>query len=720
MNGEEETHEEEKKEKFSIKSLNIDEIIEDPVLQELIKMEEYLFGDFDSNDFLEIFKVLPVTTESDIKFISHLFCDLCKTRPYNIEKTVDLILYLSSQYDPETNHLDDLIPSFKNIILYNLTNHYKTNYFAENPSFVQDDLISVDFSEEEFILNLLYEKGYVTEQEVIKVINGKSSFFLHFVHEKYPNYYKSFSIVHESEIRNQNAENWSIDELSANDWELQKKLCRTGQVSHPLYQAIFEDDLEKLQSLISTTYNNNFDTLKIKSIFERSSIVKLGIKLINFASFCGSLKCFKYLYLNQDRSHIDLSYAIAGGNVEIIKICHNCAEMDLKIYSSQLLKTTIMFHRPEIFIWAFENNQQLIQKLLNDVFPSTSKYNNIATFEYIIQNIDLSTTEYYLLGECLRLAIINNNNRFARFLMKHFEKIIFYEFYDLYTQELLDSSFIYYQHYAFPFLKNCFTAAIEQKNIEVFNVLYHDTKFYEFLDVNYFDLTEKLAKSDFLPLYESYYSINVAVLNAFRNIYGAINSMILSSSYECIHFLFSKFIENEITEERIKEMIEKNFLLLDVIKRPIDNYRIGEFILSFKPDVNTSDQISQLTALNLACKYEQHNMIDILIENNADVNTTDKYKNTPLHYSSAGKNVHIVENLLKQPTININAQNENLETALHIAAKNGYLDIVKILQEHGANVNIKNKNHKTPYDLANNDEVRIYLSQFKRNDCNIC
>jgi ankyrin repeat protein len=38
---------------------------------------------------------------------------------------------------------------------------------------------------------------------------------------------------------------------------------------------------------------------------------------------------------------------------------------------------------------------------------------------------------------------------------------------------------------------------------------------------------------------------------------------------------------------------------------------------------------------------------------------------------------------------NVNAQAEWGETALHLAAQNGHLEIVKLLLEHGADVNAK-------------------------------
>ncbi len=73
--------------------------------------------------------------------------------------------------------------------------------------------------------------------------------------------------------------------------------------------------------------------------------------------------------------------------------------------------------------------------------------------------------------------------------------------------------------------------------------------------------------------------------------------------------------------------------------------------------------------------------------------------NTPLQnflYQGDLKNAY---SLINNNT-NINIKNEKGNTALHIAAGNGYIDIVEKLLIHGANKNIKNNNGLTAYDLV--------------------
>jgi hypothetical protein len=47
-------------------------------------------------------------------------------------------------------------------------------------------------------------------------------------------------------------------------------------------------------------------------------------------------------------------------------------------------------------------------------------------------------------------------------------------------------------------------------------------------------------------------------------------------------------------------------------------------------------------------------------------------------------------------SIEINSENMSGETALHVASRWGFLDILKILLDYGAQVNTKNKRRETP------------------------
>jgi ankyrin repeat protein len=52
-------------------------------------------------------------------------------------------------------------------------------------------------------------------------------------------------------------------------------------------------------------------------------------------------------------------------------------------------------------------------------------------------------------------------------------------------------------------------------------------------------------------------------------------------------------------------------------------------------------------------------------------------------------------------------------TALHWAANNSHLNIAKLLLKHNANANIKDKNEKTPLDLAQEKSTHGITDKFE-------
>jgi Ankyrin repeats (3 copies) len=72
---------------------------------------------------------------------------------------------------------------------------------------------------------------------------------------------------------------------------------------------------------------------------------------------------------------------------------------------------------------------------------------------------------------------------------------------------------------------------------------------------------------------------------------------------------------------------------------------------------------------------------------------------TPLHYAAVGGNAHVVETLLKEKEVIVDARNEdNGSTPLHFAAWGGHLDVVKLLinayQKRGLTANIDDRDNQ--------------------------
>lgn len=87
---------------------------------------------------------------------------------------------------------------------------------------------------------------------------------------------------------------------------------------------------------------------------------------------------------------------------------------------------------------------------------------------------------------------------------------------------------------------------------------------------------------------------------------------------------------------------------------------------------------------------------------NVNVHDTEKTSlgNTPLHIASKNGHMDIVKALLKKGA-NVNARNKRENTPLHIASKIGYANIVDVMvNDYNANLNVQDNNGYTPLHYA--------------------
>ena len=115
-----------------------------------------------------------------------------------------------------------------------------------------------------------------------------------------------------------------------------------------------------------------------------------------------------------------------------------------------------------------------------------------------------------------------------------------------------------------------------------------------------------------------------------------------------------------------------------------------------------SKEGEELSLLHTAVKYDQVDVVEYLLKNKANKMGGKKtFSATPLHVA-AELNHHKCANLLLDEEVLVDALKckKKKETALHLAAQNGYLDVAEMLIRNSANVNATTGNRETPLHLA--------------------
>lgn len=114
----------------------------------------------------------------------------------------------------------------------------------------------------------------------------------------------------------------------------------------------------------------------------------------------------------------------------------------------------------------------------------------------------------------------------------------------------------------------------------------------------------------------------------------------------------------------------------------------------------------QHTPLHLAVIAGDEELVDIILKNLVELNAKNCFGMTALHLAALHNRVSIAKKLIKAgASVNCKQKGE-LQTALHIAARQGNAEMVVLLLEKRAKAGKIDQAGQTPFEVAKNDEIR--------------
>ena len=119
----------------------------------------------------------------------------------------------------------------------------------------------------------------------------------------------------------------------------------------------------------------------------------------------------------------------------------------------------------------------------------------------------------------------------------------------------------------------------------------------------------------------------------------------------------------------------------------------------------------------IAIKGRHFEIVRILIENKVDLNLTDEHGNTSLMLACYELDVLPSVQLMFEQNILIDLQNKEGKTALMIALHKRHLDMVRVLIEHGSNLDLIDSNHNSAlmFAVRHNESVCYQIVETKKN-----
>ncbi|UCM86224.1 MAG: ankyrin repeat domain-containing protein [Rickettsia endosymbiont of Culicoides impunctatus] len=119
----------------------------------------------------------------------------------------------------------------------------------------------------------------------------------------------------------------------------------------------------------------------------------------------------------------------------------------------------------------------------------------------------------------------------------------------------------------------------------------------------------------------------------------------------------------------------------------LEDTNILQLILNKGVDINSQNSGGG-TALSFVICNDKKPMVEFLLNKGADVNVAAKDGGYPLHLAVNNNALELINLLVKYDDINARTTDEHKVTALWLAAQDGKLEIVKILADLGADLNI--------------------------------
>ncbi|KAK3773373.1 hypothetical protein RRG08_023251 [Elysia crispata] len=126
-----------------------------------------------------------------------------------------------------------------------------------------------------------------------------------------------------------------------------------------------------------------------------------------------------------------------------------------------------------------------------------------------------------------------------------------------------------------------------------------------------------------------------------------------------------------------------------------------KFLVERGAAINRRD-IDNYTPLLLAATYGNTEAVELLLQKGADFSVQDKHDKTAIFLAAEENKIEVLKKLLSKPRVKqlINESDCYDNSPLHIAAKQGYLEILQCLLENGADLDDKNEEEETPLHLA--------------------
>ena len=189
--------------------------------------------------------------------------------------------------------------------------------------------------------------------------------------------------------------------------------------------------------------------------------------------------------------------------------------------------------------------------------------------------------------------------------------------------------------------------------------------------------------------YEEIFSLlelitNCPILVNYCNLYKD-DKQLASRDYD-----FELLQKDEEVKDLKKELVKLRNKFPPIIDKPKD----------FEPNIFRACKDGKLTSVQWLIEKENENVYQILMKKNGIDSFNIGEGDSPIHVAARNGHLQIVQYLIERQNVEKNTKGNLERTPLHYACLNDYLPIVQYLISKGANIALKDRNGDAPFILA--------------------
>ncbi|KAK8837461.1 hypothetical protein M9Y10_036458 [Tritrichomonas musculus] len=679
-------------------------------------------------------------SEENVQELAAFILQVVKPNSFLHKEMVELLIQLNEEAN-DTNKLNILLPFIVNkLMTVYMRSAYQDKLTIDDFDGRQHDFSLIndtDYSNHKsvfFFIFLLYKRGIISKADILDKLKNYdcqnrylNAFFIPEIIELNPKSINSIRMQNPNFERfDQNDDNFYlfVNKFLPDKIDLYKQMLDNLEPDDELTKSLRYDDVDRLQLLIN---QNGIDITTAVVPYNIFDDFDENINIINYAAFYGSLKCFKYLLLNDglvDES--TLYFAVYGGNVEIIKIVdQRIPEVDnqnnidkinnnnkgfgfmnrggnyvTKIVNGKaiyianysnvnlIIRSTIIMHRNDLFDWLFDKKFVSKGKLGNELnnigFASVENGNAHSLIEVIDKGFDISSQNIVL------TAAQNGFYKLTQLLLSMIDQDVKKSIINSFSTNSLLNEFY------------CSQSSVYFGNLSIFKLFYNDldprnreTAILYAISMDY----EKII--DFF--FDNFDKLNCKITNLFVNL--ALNISLTKKTEDYFSYLMEKLNEikpsafklklfinllnnacassnlsatKKITDLIMKENQDFNFSLAFIKASSVGSKDICQFFLEKKVYINYEQISLQVTRLG-SIDVEIFKMIF------KNVNSTTKLKFLKcIDQAILKKNKKLVEFLLTEKA--------PIKNALFEAVYAHDLEIVDLVLKYNSKPSFVNQN----------------------------